>query len=140
MDSVVPSIPLMLDRERHLRLNARALRNAERDLSDLWGQSISVYAALTMTPLRINDISILLLHALRHEDPRLTHEEVLDLMDLAPMLDIMSAITEAWTWTARSANPEAPAPDADPTPASIGHASGPLAASNSALVMPNSGS
>jgi hypothetical protein len=139
MDSVVPSIPLRLDRERHLRLNTTALQGAERDLSALWGKTISIYAVLMETPMRLNDISVLLFHALRHEDPRLTQEEVCALMDLAPMLTIMNAINDAWAWTVRSANPEAPTPDADPTLPSIGHASGPLAASNSALVMTPSG-
>ena len=140
MDSIVPLIPLRLDRERHLRLDARAMRNAEIDLGVLWGKDMSIYAALTNVPLRINDIGVLLYWALKHEDPRLTQDEVWALMDHAPIADIMSALTDAWTWAARAANPVAEDPEADPpTDASIGQGSGPMAAPNSALVMPSSG-
>jgi len=140
MDSIVPLIPLTLDRERHLRLDNRALRSAELDLSVLWGKDISVYAALTNVPLRLNDIGVLLFHALRHEDPRLTQEEVWGLMDHAPIADIMTALTGAWTWAARAANPVAGDPDADPpTAGSTGLGSGPMAAANSSLVMTSSG-
>jgi hypothetical protein len=140
MDSVVPLIPLMLDKERHLRLNASAMRSAELDLSRLWDKDISIYAALTTVPLRINDIGVLLYWALRHEDPRLTQEEVWTLMDHAPIAVIMQALTDAWTWAARAANPVAGDPDEDPpTAASIGQGSGPMAAPNSALQMTSSG-
>ena len=140
MDSVVPLIPITLDKVRHLRFDARAMAGAERALGEFWGTSLSIYAALTNIPLRVNDIAIMLLYALRHEDPRLTQEEVFRLMDCVPIADIMTALTEAWTWAARAANPVAGDPDADPPTAALtGHGSGPMAAPNSALVMPTSG-
>jgi hypothetical protein len=140
MDSVVPLIPITLDKERHLRFDARAMAGAEYALSEFWGKSMSIYAALTEIPLRINDIAIMLYYALRHEDPRLTPDAVWALMDQAPIADIMGALTDAWTWASRAANPVTGDPEADPPlSASTGRGSGPMAAPNSALQMTSSG-
>ena len=140
MDSIVPLVPVKLDKERHLRFDARAMRFAEMDLCQVWGKDISIYAALTNVPLRINDIGIMLYWALKHEDARLTQDEVWSLMDHAPIADIMTALTNAWTWAARSANPvTGDASEDPPEDGSTGQSSGPMAAPNSALQMTSSG-
>ena len=74
--SVVPLVPLNLDKPRHLRLDIAALCQAERDLSDFWGKKTSVYACLLEVPISVNDLSIIVLHGLRHEDPTLLLPEV----------------------------------------------------------------
>src|SRR5262245_9297020 len=127
--SIVPLVPLMLDKQRFLRLDIAALSNAELDLSALWGKDMSVYAALLENPIRLNDLAIILLHGLRHADPTLSLPEVKGMMNHTQIADILGAVTDAWTKTNRQAEPtpEGETTPADPPPdVSTGVSSGPL--------------
>jgi hypothetical protein len=135
--SIVPLVPLTLDKPRHLRLDIAALCNAERDLCEFWGKEISVYAALLKSPPSLNDMSILVLHGLRHEDPTLSLPEVRGMLNHSTIGEIFQAVTDAWTKATRSAEPRAEGDDApaDPPPiASTGDSSGltPVSISDSA--------
>jgi hypothetical protein len=130
--SIVPLIPIDLDKPRHLRLDISALCNAERDLSDFWGKKTSVYAVLLDVPIGINDLSILVLHGLRHEDPTLSLPEVRGMLNHTTIPVVFQAVTDAWTKATQAAEPDAagdPSP-ADPSPTlSTGASSGPTGVS-----------
>lgn len=97
MPSVVPGIPLMLDRERHLRLDNAAMLLAERELSRLWDRKISLFSVLASADgLGLNDLSVLLFAALLHEDPSLTLLKTQDLMDMQRLPEMINAILAAW--------------------------------------------
>ena len=105
--SIVPLVPLLLDKPRHLRLDIAALCNAERDLCEFWGKDLSVYAALLKSPPSLNDMSILVLHGLRHEDPTLSLPEVRGMLNHSTIGEIFQAITDAWTKATQAAEPGA---------------------------------
>ena len=130
--SIVPLIPIQLDKLRHLRLDIAALCHAERDLSDFWGKKMSVYACLIDVPIGINDLSILVLHGLRHEDPTLSLGEVKGMLNHSTIPVVYQAITDAWTKATRSADErDSAANDVDPPRlASTGERSGPTAVSS----------
>lgn len=112
--SIVPLVPIALDKPRHLRLDIAALCNAERDLSDFWGKKTSVYAVLLDVPIGINDLSILVLHGLRHEDPTLSLPEVRGMLNHTSIPVVFQAITDAWTKATQAAETstgEAVSPD-----------------------------
>jgi hypothetical protein len=130
--SIVPLVPLMLDKPRHLRLDVTTLCNAERDLSDFWGTKTSVYAALLNVPISVNDLCIIVLHGLRHEDPTLSLPEVRGMLNHTTIPVVYQAVTDAWTKASRAAEPRAAdeAAPADPWPTtSTGASSGPTPAS-----------
>jgi hypothetical protein len=140
--SIVPLVPIMLDKPRHLRLDINALCNAERDLSELWGEKTSVYAVLLQVPIGINDLCILVLHGLRHEDPTLSLPEVRGMLNHTTIPTVFQAVTDAWTKATRAAEPTAAdeAAPADPwSTSSTGDSSGPTPASISGSAMPNFG-
>ena len=125
--SIVPLVPLLLDKPRHLRLDIAALCNAERDLCEFWGKDLSVYAALLKSPPSLNDMSILVLHGLRHEDPTLSLPEVRGMLNHSTIGEIFQAVTDAWTKATLPAEPraEGDAAPADPPPTpSTGDSSG----------------
>jgi hypothetical protein len=132
MESVVPGVPITLDRVRHLRLDIQALIRAERDMSDLWGKKTSVYGVLLDVPIGINDLCILVHRGLQWEDPTLNFPQVQELLNRATMTTIFQAVTDAWTKATRAAESSATeevAP-ADPWPTlSTGGSSGPMPAS-----------
>jgi hypothetical protein len=140
--SIVPLVPIVLDKPRHLRLDVAALCQAERDLSDLWGKKTSVYAVLLDVPIGINDLCILVLHGLRHEDPTLSLPEVRGMLNHTTIPAVFQAVTDAWTKATRAAEPGAAeeAAPADPWPtASTGANSGPTPASSLGSVIPSFG-
>lgn len=140
-NSIVPLVPLMLDKPRHLRLDIAALCNAERDLSDFWGKKTSVYAVLLEVPIGVNDLSILVLHGLRHEDPTLSLPEVRGMLNHTTIPVVFQAVTDAWTKATQAAEPSTgDATPMDPqTAPSTGEDSGRLPAVISDLVTPRSG-
>ena len=105
--SVVPLVPIILDKPRALRLDIAALCNAERDLSDFWGKKTSVYACLLEVPISVNDLSIIVLHGLRHEDPTLSLPEVKGMLNNSTIPVIFQAVTDAWTKATQAAEPSA---------------------------------
>jgi hypothetical protein len=133
--SVVPLIPITLDKPRHLRLDIAALCNAERDLSDFWGKKTSVYAVLLDVPIGINDLSILVLHGLRHEDPTLSLGEVKGMLNHTTIPVVFQAVTDAWTRSTQAAEPGTgeTTPTDPQTGPPIGASSGPMPASTSGL-------
>jgi len=96
MPSIIPSIPIDLDRRRHLRLTNWAKCQAERAICDYWGKELSLYDALMRSPMRANDLAIMFWQALTHEDPGLTLHEATDLMDYARPEAILEAVVQAW--------------------------------------------
>ena len=124
--SIVPLVPLALDKPRHLRLDIAALCQAERDLSDFWGKKTSVYACLLEVPISVNDLSIIVLHGLRHEDPTLSLPEVKGMLNHSTIPVVFQAVTDAWTKATRAAEPRAAEVDpADPlSTSSTGASSG----------------
>lgn len=128
--SIVPLIPLQLDKLRYLRLDINALCQAERDLSDFWGKKTSVYAVLLDVPIGINDLSILVLHGLRHEDPTLSLPEVRGMLNHTTIPEVFQAVTDAWTKATQAAEPSEgdPSPTDPQQPVSTGVSSGPMPA------------
>lgn len=107
--SVVPSVPLMLDKERHLRFTIPALLMAERELSRIWEKKVSLFATIgSAEGLGLNDMQVLLWVALLHEEPGLTLLRVQDMMDLSKVGDYITAIYAAWNaaWPLAPAQPE----------------------------------
>jgi hypothetical protein len=139
---IVPLIPVDLDRRRYLRLDVAALCLAERDLSDFWGKKTSVYAVLLDMPMGINDLSIIVMHGLRHDDPTLSLPEVKGMLNHSTISTVIQAVTDAWTKATPSAEPseEGESLPMDPPPAlSTGVNSGLTAGSISGSVTLSSG-
>jgi hypothetical protein len=129
MAEIDQSAPLVLDKPRTLRLDIEALCSAEKDLSLAYGRDISVYEVLVKVPMRLNDLCIILLHGLEHEDHTLTLPQVKRLLNEVSMLTVFRAISDAWAWQTRAAEPQETTPAMDPPPAApIGDDSGPLPA------------
>jgi hypothetical protein len=105
MPSVVPLIPITLDRPRHLRLSNAAIFQAEIELSKLWGKRCSLFNVLA-SDLGLNDLSVILWQALLHEDARLTLAIVQnELMDMAKLSEIIDAVLQAWNGATTPALP-----------------------------------
>ena len=139
--SIVPLVPINLDKPRALRLDIAALCNAERDLSDFWGKKTSVYACLLEVPISVNDLSIIVLHGLRHEDPTLSLPEVKGMLNHSTIPVVFQAVTDAWTKATQAAEPRAAEGESvDPlsTP-STGDSSGRMPAAISGYGMSSSG-
>ena len=106
MPSIVPLIPITLDRRRVLRLNNAAIFQAEIELSKLWGKRSSLFNVLA-NDLGLNDLSVILWQALLYEDHRLTLEDVQnELMDMAKLPDIIEAVLSAWNAATAPAVPD----------------------------------
>jgi hypothetical protein len=87
-------------------------------------------------PIGINDLSILVLHGLRHEDETLSLPEVRGMLNHANIGTVVQAITDAWTKTnqgAESSTGDA-APTDPPPMTSTGASSGPTPAATSGSV------
>ena len=93
---LTPPIPVDLDCERHLRLDARAIFQAERELCKLWGRQMNILTVISGGNLTLNDVSILLWQGLLHEDPSLTLAETQELMVFDKLPAIVTAVFEAW--------------------------------------------
>ena len=139
--SIVPLVPLDLDKRRYLRLDINALCQAELDLSAFWQKDMSVYDALLHTPVRLNDLAILVLHGLRHADPTLSLPEVKGMLNHSTVPVILQAVTDAWTKATQPAEPADgdPAPADPPSTVSTGASSGLTAASISGSARESSG-
>lgn len=132
MPSIVPLIDLTLDKPRHLRLGNAQLCQAEVELSAFWNRDMSVYAALLQSPMRANDLSIILWQALLHEDPGLTLAQTRDLLDGQLIGDVIAAVQQAWISATQPAEPPTGEGNSTPGPldGSPGDRSGPMDASN----------
>jgi len=132
MDSIVPLVPIALDKMRYLRLDIAAMCNAEMDMGALWGKEMSIYGALLENPIRLNNLCIIVLHGLRHADPTLSLPEVKGMLNHANIADVIGAVTEAWTKANRVVEPatEGDAASDPPRTVSTGVSSGPSPTSN----------
>jgi hypothetical protein len=148
MPSIVPNVPILLDRARTLRFDRRAVFTAERELSRLWQAPRTFYSAVLaviqavadsqIERLNLNDIAIMLWQGLLYDDPTLTLEQVQEMLpyfDMAAMVPICAALLEAWNIAAQPATPateEATSGEAaDPLAPSPGAASGALSGASS---------
>lgn len=110
MSSIIPLIPIDLDKRRHLRFDFDSVSATEQALTRFWGREYTFFEAIN----RINDaalsaddgkislvnLSILVWQGCRHEDAALTLAQVQaamphvgNLMGLVPLID---AILQAW--------------------------------------------
>lgn len=95
--SVVPGIPLMLDKERHLRLHIGSLLLAEREMERLWGREINLFTVIAAPGgMGLNNLSILLWVALLDEDPSMTLLKTQDLLNPSQVGPVITAIFDAW--------------------------------------------
>jgi hypothetical protein len=144
MDSprIIEPVPVLLDRERHLLFDRRAVRQSEIALSQHWGKERTFFSAMVhlvqtladgdVAALSITDISVLLWQGLLAEDPTVTYAEVeaaLPYMTPGDLVPIAIALMQAW----QAASPPAPS---DPTPHGGGTDPDPLAASTGTPVGP----
>jgi hypothetical protein len=123
-----PSVPIMLDRLRHIRLGTKALRRAELVLSDVRKREISILRVMfNPDGLGLNEMLVLLWCGLAHEDPTLTLEEVEDLVTGDKILLSLEAVYAAWNRHTASAQPSTEeasnGPLATPSPGSDSGAS-----------------
>jgi hypothetical protein len=141
MPSIVPLIPIDLDRRRHLRLDNRALFQSEMELSRLWNRRINVLSVIMDgANLTLNDLAVLLWQGLIYEDPTLTLAQVQDLMDFGKIPAIVDAIIQAWNAATEPAEPVATGGSQTDGPLpSTGDSSGPTAEANWDLAMASSG-
>lgn len=106
MPNLTAPVPLMLDRERWLRFDNRALFTVERELCRLWGRQVSLLTLFAnLDALTLNDVAVLLWQGLRQEDPTLTLEQTQDLMDFDKLPAILAAVLDAWNATTQPAVP-----------------------------------
>jgi hypothetical protein len=150
MPSIIPNVPILLDRARTLRFDRRAVFTAERELAKLWqtpktfyGAMISVIQAVSesrIEGLNLNDIAVVLWQGLLYDDPMLTLEQVQDMLptfDMAAMVPICAALLDAWNIAAQPATTTPPEETVaaeepgDPLAPSRGSASGALSGVNS---------
>ena len=144
MPSVVPLIPIMLDKERHLYFDHAAIMGVEAPLTQLWGREYNFYAAMRSLAhaceigdpgaLSLNNVSILLWQGCRREDPQLTLAQVQDALPCTDWLALMALVAklmEAWNaaYPPPSALPEAEVTENGPLGGSIGNTFGPMAVS-----------
>ena len=112
-------------------------------MSDFWGKKTSVYACLLEVPISVNDLSIIVLHGLRHEDPTLSLPEVKGMLNHSTIPVVFQAVTDAWTKATQAAEPSSSAGEADPadplSTSSTGDSSGPMPAAISGYGMSSSG-
>jgi hypothetical protein len=97
LDELVPPVPIDLDRRRHLRLGKRAVFRAEKALCEFWGKRQNILTMLfDPAGLTLNDIAILLWQGLLHEDPTLTLEQAQDMVTMANVSTIVTALYQSW--------------------------------------------
>ena len=93
---LTPPIPLELDHLRHLRLDARGIFQAEREMCKLWGRQMNIVTVIGAGNLTLNDLSILLWQALLDDDPSLTLAETQELMAFDKLPGILTAVFDEW--------------------------------------------
>jgi hypothetical protein len=91
-----PLIPLSLDRERHLRLDAWALWQVEQELRLMYGKTANVLDLFQQETLGMTEVLLLLWASLRHEDAALTLEDVGHLVHFGNFAEAREAVQEAF--------------------------------------------
>lgn len=141
MPSLVPSVPVTLDRPRQLRLDNAALFMAEVELSRIWGKKTSlIRTMIDPEAIGLNDLCVMLWAGCLHEDPTLTREQVREAMSLPQLGSYLEAIYQAWNVASAPAE-EALTPETNaPFPSTFpGSGTGALPGSSLASVTVNSG-
>jgi hypothetical protein len=69
--------PIKLDRERNFKYNMRTLSNIEKK----FGKPLIQIPGMTDGQLTMADYAVIMCEGLRHEDPDLTPDRVMDLVD-----------------------------------------------------------
>jgi len=114
MPQLTPLVPITLDRNRALRLDMRAIFQAERAMCALWNRPVNILTLFgTMEAMTLNDLAVLLHQALLYDDPTLTLEQTQDLMRFDQLPAIMTALFEAWNLATRPATDERQEDDQD---------------------------
>ena len=81
-------VTVKLDKERHLRLTLKGLLEFEK----FTGKNL--LRGLNLDDLSMEDSAVLLWASLVHEDPELTYDAILDMVDLSNIAAVMEAMTE----------------------------------------------
>jgi hypothetical protein len=141
MASLVPTVPVMLDTERQLKIDMEVVSDTEIELGRIYGHKVHLLQMLfDPVNLSITDVGILLWCGLRKQDPSLTRHEVFACLSLEHLPVVMTAIYEAWNLANQHAQQAIVGASAPPfVPPSPGSASGVLAGSASASVTASSG-
>ena len=84
-------VPIMLDRERFLRVDFNALIMVEQR------QGRSILNPDSWGNLKLKDLAYMAWAALRHEDPTLTEKGVMRLLNHSNFERVMKAVSAAWT-------------------------------------------
>jgi len=103
--SPVISVPVVLDRPRHIRLTNRALMRAEMRLSELYKDRVNINEILAkvllaarpggMVVLPSTTLVVLLHQSLIHEDPALTEDQVAEMTDFMSQPELVPALASA---------------------------------------------
>jgi hypothetical protein len=140
MPSLVPLIPITLDKPRSLRLDNRALLLAEREISRVWDRKANILQVLLdVQSLSLNDLCVLVWCGCLHEDPTLTLEQVQDAVSLPEYATLLKAVYDSWNEATAPAEVTEGLPSSPLAPASPGNGTGALPASSLASAMTSSG-
>ena len=138
--SIVPLIPVDLDKRRHLLIRKRDVRQAEVVFEQELGKPRTFFTALLQLMEAIqpgevgtvstNNICILYWLGLRHEDPGLTLEDVEDLLPLMVPAELIGLVVKLFeAWQAQTPRPTGEttevSAEASPLASSIGPVIGP---------------
>jgi len=114
MPSLVPTVPIQLDIERHLRVDMAVAADAERELSKVYGKPVNLLKLIAgmeaENTFGITETAVFLWCALRTSDPSLTLEATFSLLTLENYFVVQNALFEAWNLATQRA--EGAAPDA----------------------------
>jgi len=92
---VRPEVTIMLDKERHLKLDLNAMVAFQEETGkNLFSQKSIELLANDMNP---KDLRAMLWACLLHEDEKLTLKQVGSLLEVGNLQQVMEKLTEAWT-------------------------------------------
>lgn len=134
---LIPSIPVTLDRLRHLRIDNRAMVKAEQAIAKCWGEKrFSLIQAFERNELGMTELSHLFWAGLLHEEPTLTYDGALALMANLDMTAMSRLVADALKEQVGLADAPQEAPADPPQPGTppngTGLPSGPLPGTTSA--------
>jgi hypothetical protein len=122
--SAFEPVEVMLDKKRRLRFSMRALRCAEKRLTELRGEKIKIFNLLSpanQDKLGPDEIIVLFHQGLLQDDPSLTEEQVEEMIDVRALDGLAERLAEALG----GPKPNTEARDSRPLARSPGSISGP---------------
>ena len=135
----VKTIPIQLDKPRHILLDMRAICTVERELAKCYGEKrVSLPKIFKSGDLSMTELLHLLWAGLIHEEPALTFDQVAAMASGVPSRTIELALGEALREQAGMQETAGAGPTMA-MPTGTGSDSGPTAASSSGSPMPSSG-